>query len=125
MGAGELRERDHLSARVAYVPAPQVLREHARIRIALYEHLLDTPTIDELIDKGRSPSARQCVAHGRNRKAQGTCLFPVDIQLVLGLIIQSVRTDHADVGVLRGQLQQLAARPPQYRVADIWPVDDI
>ncbi len=77
-------------------------------------------------DVGRAPQPGcQRVADGGDRQAQRACLLPIDIELVLRLIIQAVRPDHADVGILRRQLHQLAACLHQRFVADIGAVEQL
>ncbi len=54
--------------------------------------------------------AASVVADGGDRQAQRARLLPVDVELILRLIVQSVGPQHADGRVLRRKLKQLAAR---------------
>ena len=116
VGRGEGRERHHFTPAVAHVPKTQVLRQHARVDLALHEYPLDAVAIDELVDVGRAPAGAQGIVDGADRKTERARLFPVDVELVLRLIRETIWPYQADRRVLAREPQQLAARFHQPRM---------
>src|SRR5690606_37795190 len=115
---GERRERNHGAGAVAHVPLLQVFRAHARPWLALYVNLRHPTAVDEVVDVATTQGDRQGVVDVLDGNAQGTGLLVIDFQLVLRLVVQTVRTDLSQDLALRGHAEVLVTCFHQFLVTD-------
>src|SRR5262249_47744512 len=66
-----------------------------------------------------APAGTESIVDVADGEPERACLLPVDVELVLRFIIETVRPYQADRRVFAGSCQQLAACPHQRLVADV------
>ena len=115
---GEGRERHHAALRVAHVPAVQVLGQHAEGRVALHVDLFHAALVDEVVDVGGAQDGAQRGVDVGERKAQRAGFFLVDVDLILGRVLEAVGAHRGEHGILHGHAEQLVARGHERVVAE-------
>jgi len=118
LALGECGERHHGPGTVAHVPLLQVFRAHASASLTLHVHLFHPTAVDEVVDVATTEGDRQGAVDVGNAHAQGAGLRIVDFQVVLRLIVQTVRTHLVEHLALRGHAEELVARFHQFFVTD-------
>ena len=109
-------------ARVANVPAVEVLRVHPEGGIGLQVDPLGSPLVEEVVHVGDAPGRGQRLVHLGQRDAQRHGLLLVHVHVELGRVLQSRGPDLGEARVLAGQVEELVAGREQRVVAEASPV---
>ena len=100
-------KRHLLPLRVGHIQTQQVFRRHARFRIGLHHHALQTTRIRKLVDHRRPVSRGKRRADGRKAHALSLGLAAVDIHAQLGSVFEVFHHGIGDHRRRVGFLQQL------------------
>ena len=111
--AGEGAERHHLATAVAHVPVAQAVRVGAVGGLALYQHALDAPAVDEVVDITSAHRNRQRVIDRRRGHAQRASFMVVDLDGELRRFGQAVGSGAAELWPGCCGIDKLVARGGQ------------
>ena len=108
-GAGKRRQRHGLALAVEHRQFEDVFRLHARLRLGLYHHALQAPSVGKVIHISGAQRRRDGVVDGSKTNPLGTGLVAVNIHLQLWCIFQTVGTHTGKHLALGGHAQHLVA----------------
>jgi len=103
-------QRNHLAAAVANVNLADILGQHAERRIQLGDDALHAVAVHEIVDVSRTERGGERRVQVRQRNAQRARLGLINVHFELRRVLQSLETQLDDVGIFRGESQQLVAR---------------
>ncbi len=102
-------EGNHVAGAIAHVPAGQIRRQHARVRLALHIDLFYPSIAHELVHVLRAERALNGRVQVADRDGQRVGLFAVDVQVVLRRVLEPVRTHGKKTGIPCRHSEKLVA----------------